>query len=124
MFANGLQPWHILVLVVVLIALFGAKRLPGAARGIGQSMRIFKSEAKQMRNGDDDEKDEAAATGQADKHDKHETEQPAQLESTKQPEPEDPVKAALQQAKRTERRSASASAQASETQQSQTETQA
>jgi sec-independent protein translocase protein TatA len=45
---NALEPWHIIVLVVVLIALFGYKRLPAAARGLGQSMRIFKSEAKQF----------------------------------------------------------------------------
>lgn len=47
---NALQPWHIIVLVVVLIALFGAKRLPDAARGIGKSMRIFKAEAKSLRD--------------------------------------------------------------------------
>lgn len=46
---NGLQPWHILILIVVLVALFGAKRLPDAARGIGKSMRIFKAEAKSLR---------------------------------------------------------------------------
>ncbi|HEY4021333.1 MAG TPA: Sec-independent protein translocase subunit TatA [Pseudonocardiaceae bacterium] len=57
---NALEPWHIIVLVVVLIALFGYKRLPAAARGLGQSMRIFRSEAKQMR----DEGGEAAAEGQ------------------------------------------------------------
>ncbi|MGH3435004.1 MAG: Sec-independent protein translocase subunit TatA [Sciscionella sp.] len=50
MFANGLQPWHIIVLVIVLIVLFGAKRLPDAARGIGKSMRIFKAEAKSLRD--------------------------------------------------------------------------
>ena len=32
-----LQPWHIIVLVVVLILLFGAKRLPDAARSLGRS---------------------------------------------------------------------------------------
>lgn len=51
---NALEPWHIIVLVVVLIALFGYKRLPAAARGLGQSMRIFRSEAKQMRSEGDD----------------------------------------------------------------------
>lgn len=54
---NALQPWHIIVLVVVLIALFGAKRLPDAAKGIGKSMRIFKAEAKAMRD-EGDTKDE------------------------------------------------------------------
>jgi|HubBroStandDraft_6_1064221.scaffolds.fasta_scaffold17395_3 sec-independent protein translocase protein TatA len=35
-------PWHIIILVVVLVILFGAKRLPGAANSLGQSMHIFK----------------------------------------------------------------------------------
>lgn len=39
---DALQPWHIIVLVVVLVLLFGAKRLPGAAKSLGQSMHIFK----------------------------------------------------------------------------------
>lgn len=60
---NALEPWHIIVLVVVLIALFGYKRLPAAARGLGQSMRIFRSEAKQMRN-EGDEADGGQAQGQ------------------------------------------------------------
>ncbi|HEY4458055.1 MAG TPA: Sec-independent protein translocase subunit TatA [Pseudonocardiaceae bacterium] len=54
---NALEPWHIIVLAVVLIALFGYKRLPAAARGLGQSMRIFRSEAKQMRNEGDESAD-------------------------------------------------------------------
>lgn len=41
-----LKPWHIIVLVVVLILLFGAKRLPGAARSLGRSLRIMKAETK------------------------------------------------------------------------------
>ena len=41
-----LKPWHIAVLVVVLILLFGAKRLPDAARSLGRSMRILKAETK------------------------------------------------------------------------------
>jgi sec-independent protein translocase protein TatA len=43
----------ILIIVLLLVLLFGAKRLPDAARGIGRSLRIFKSEVKQMK--DDDE---------------------------------------------------------------------
>ena len=40
------KPWHIIVLVVVLILLFGAKRLPDAARSLGRSLRIIKAETK------------------------------------------------------------------------------
>ena len=34
---NGLQPWHVIILVVVIIVLFGAKKLPDAARSLGNS---------------------------------------------------------------------------------------
>lgn len=41
--------WHIVVLVIALIVLFGWKSLPNMARSLGQSMRIFKSEVEQMK---------------------------------------------------------------------------
>ena len=37
-----LAPWHIVILLVVILVLFGAKRLPGAADSLGKSMHIFK----------------------------------------------------------------------------------
>jgi len=43
---GALRPWHIILVVAVLILLFGAKRLPGAARSLGRSMRILKAETK------------------------------------------------------------------------------
>jgi len=45
-------PWEILIIVLVVVLLFGAKKLPDAARSIGRSMRIFKSEVKEMGNDD------------------------------------------------------------------------
>lgn len=62
MFRNMGAP-EILLIVVVLLLLFGAgaaKKLPGAARSVGQSLRIFKSEIKEMRNDDEDEVGPAA----------------------------------------------------------------
>ena len=41
---GGLQPWHWIIVIAVFVLLFGAKKLPDAARSLGQSMRIFKSE--------------------------------------------------------------------------------
>jgi sec-independent protein translocase protein TatA len=41
-----LRPWHIAIFVVVLVLLFGAKRLPDAARSLGRSLRIIKAETK------------------------------------------------------------------------------
>ncbi|GAA2715227.1 Sec-independent protein translocase subunit TatA [Actinoplanes palleronii] len=43
---GALKPWHIIILVVVLVLLFGAKRLPDAARSLGRSLRIIKAETK------------------------------------------------------------------------------
>jgi sec-independent protein translocase protein TatA len=43
---GAVRPWHIIVLVVVLILLFGAKRLPDAARSLGRSLRIIKAETR------------------------------------------------------------------------------
>jgi sec-independent protein translocase protein TatA len=48
MLSNVLQPWHVIVAVVVLIVVFGSKRLPDAARSLGKSMRIFKSEIREL----------------------------------------------------------------------------
>ncbi len=42
------EPSHILLLLIVVVILFGAKRLPDSARSLGKSMRIFKSEMKEM----------------------------------------------------------------------------
>ena len=47
---GGLQPWHWVIVIAVFVLLFGAKKLPDAARSLGQSMRIFKSEVKEMKD--------------------------------------------------------------------------
>jgi sec-independent protein translocase protein TatA len=39
---DAFAPWHIIILVIVLVLLFGATRLPRAAQSLGQSMHIFK----------------------------------------------------------------------------------
>ena len=47
---GALSPWHWAILAIVVILLFGAKRLPDAARSLGKSMRIFKAEVKELQN--------------------------------------------------------------------------
>jgi sec-independent protein translocase protein TatA len=42
------SPWKILIVAVVLIVLFGSKKLPDAARSLGKSMRILKAEASTL----------------------------------------------------------------------------
>lgn len=39
---GGLSPWHLAILFVVLILVFGAKKLPELGRGLGSGMREFK----------------------------------------------------------------------------------
>lgn len=53
---GGLQWQHWLIVIVVFVLLFGAKKLPDAARSLGKSMRIFKSEIKEMQSESQDSK--------------------------------------------------------------------
>ena len=46
------SPVHLLILVLVIVLIFGSRRLPDAARGLGRSLRIFKAEVKEMRDED------------------------------------------------------------------------
>lgn len=50
MFRNGLEPWHLVLLLVVIVLVFGSKKLPDMARALGKSARILKSEAKAMKD--------------------------------------------------------------------------
>ncbi|MFV8401971.1 twin-arginine translocase TatA/TatE family subunit [Dermabacter hominis] len=54
------SPWPILILLVLVVLLFGANKLPGLARNMGESMRIFKNEVSEMRKEDDDDHAEAS----------------------------------------------------------------
>lgn len=55
------HPLYLLIVVVIIVLLFGAPKLPGMARSLGQSMRIFKSEVGEMKN---DGKDKSSAANQ------------------------------------------------------------
>jgi sec-independent protein translocase protein TatA len=54
-------PWHIVILLLAALLLFGSSRLPGAAKALGSSMNIFKKAVK----GDDDDQPVTANTTQA-----------------------------------------------------------
>jgi len=43
-------PWPIVIIIVVALLLFAAPKLPAMARSLGQSMRIIRSEVKEMKN--------------------------------------------------------------------------
>lgn len=53
------SPWKILIIAVVILVLFGSKKLPDAARSLGKSMRILKSEVSTLH---DDEKPQTTTT--------------------------------------------------------------
>jgi sec-independent protein translocase protein TatA len=63
MFSGADAPWHWLILIILVVALFGYKKLPDAARSLGRSMRIFKTEIKGMT--EDDAAREARANAPA-----------------------------------------------------------
>jgi sec-independent protein translocase protein TatA len=48
----GLKPWHIIVVLLVVLLLFGAKRLPDLARSVGRSLRIIKAETRTLMDDD------------------------------------------------------------------------
>lgn len=53
----GLQGWQLVIIVLLAVLLFAAPKLPSMARNLGQSMRIFSSEVKEMRKDGKDRKD-------------------------------------------------------------------
>ncbi|MBC7761715.1 MAG: Sec-independent protein translocase subunit TatA [Candidatus Saccharibacteria bacterium] len=61
---SNLTGWHFLIILVVILLLFGAPKLPGLARSLGQSMKIFKSEITPDRT-DDAPSDDAADISRA-----------------------------------------------------------
>ena len=49
-FGNAFGWPHLIVILVIVLLLFGAPKLPGLAKSIGQSMRIFRGEMKTMKD--------------------------------------------------------------------------
>jgi sec-independent protein translocase protein TatA len=58
---DALAPWHIIVLLIVLVLLFGSRRLPGAAKSLGQSMHIFKQSVSGLHADDPNDPNNAAS---------------------------------------------------------------
>ena len=50
---GAFKPWHWIVILVLLILLFGANKLPDIAANLGQSLKVFKKEVKELREEDD-----------------------------------------------------------------------
>ena len=82
------SPWKILIIAVVIIVLFGSKKLPHAARSLGQSMRILKKEVQGLH---EDEPEAHSAGPQP------AAQAPAELTSAQQPDQQGQIDALQQQ---------------------------
>ncbi|HSI92888.1 MAG TPA: Sec-independent protein translocase subunit TatA [Jiangellaceae bacterium] len=49
---GNIGPWQLLIVAALIVLLFGARRLPELARGLGSSLRIFRAETKGMMEDD------------------------------------------------------------------------
>ena len=49
-FIGGLGGWEVLVIVLILVIFFGAKRIPELARGMGRGIREFKDATKEIKD--------------------------------------------------------------------------
>ncbi len=49
---GNLQGWHLIIVLLVVVLIFGASRLPALARSIGQSTKILKDEMRPEKKGE------------------------------------------------------------------------
>ncbi len=59
---GSLGPTEIILIILVIVLLFGAKKLPDLARGSGRALRIFKAETKGLIDDDDNNDDDKKKT--------------------------------------------------------------
>jgi len=57
------SPWKIAIIAILIIVLFGSRKLPVAARSLGKSMRILKKEVSSLHDDHDDDDDDEPAPG-------------------------------------------------------------
>ena len=60
-FGNAFSGWHLLLILAVVLLLFGAAKLPGLAKSVGESVRILRTESKDSASAGDDETTAPAA---------------------------------------------------------------
>jgi sec-independent protein translocase protein TatA len=85
------SPWKILIVAVVIIVLFGSRKLPDAARSLGKSMRILKTEVQGMHE------DDAPATSTTTTTTTAQAAAPAQIEANSQPDAQGQIDALQKQ---------------------------
>ncbi|MFN3405134.1 MAG: twin-arginine translocase TatA/TatE family subunit [Cytophagaceae bacterium] len=50
LFLQGLGGWEVFLILMVVLLLFGAKKIPELARGLGRGIREFKDASKEIKN--------------------------------------------------------------------------
>ncbi|MCJ1706415.1 twin-arginine translocase TatA/TatE family subunit [Microbacterium sp. VKM Ac-2923] len=60
-FGNAFSGWHLLLILAVVLLLFGAAKLPGLAKSVGESVRILRTESKDSASVGEDEQPAPAA---------------------------------------------------------------
>lgn len=63
----SLGPWEIVIILVVILLIFGGKKLPELARGLGQGLREFKSATREIKEEVENATKEAKDLGDAKK---------------------------------------------------------
>ncbi|MDO5721149.1 MAG: Sec-independent protein translocase subunit TatA [Actinomycetaceae bacterium] len=53
---GAFKPWHIVIVLIVLVILFGANRLPNIAKNVGQSAKVLKKEMRELTEDQNDTK--------------------------------------------------------------------
>src|SRR3712207_4449254 len=78
-------PMELIIVLVVILLLFGAKRIPDLARGLGSGVREFKAGTKegQLEDKNEKEKDEAGVTSETKTEDEAKLESDATVEAEK-----------------------------------------
>ena len=93
MFGNAFTGWHALIILLVILLLFGAPKLPALARSLGQSMKILKNEVRSVADDDADAADGTVAKSEATAADQSATTPSAPASTaTTPPTPADPAK--------------------------------
>lgn len=81
---GNIGPWQLLIVAALIVLLFGARRLPELARGLGSSLRIFRAETKGMM---EDDKKSAPQVGAGNAEPATSAEPPRAAEPAPQAEP-------------------------------------
>jgi sec-independent protein translocase protein TatA len=65
-FTGGIGPLELVIVLVIVLLIFGPKRLPGLGRSLGSGMREFKDSITGGRGGDDEDEEQAPALAEGD----------------------------------------------------------